>query len=270
MNKSFLYIFAIVIISLISACSKSNSPKPIEKLEKIATIESEDKSLLVELLSDNKLSVGYNSLYFRITDQTSKKELNDLGISIAPIMEMHMEGGSMQHSSPSENPRSTLAENGLFKAAAIFSMASDDHGAWVLEVDIKVSQNGPDRKVIIPITILTSKEEKIKTVQLADGSKYMVIYIQPSAPKIGINEFEIVIHHHESMIGFPSANDFTIKMEPEMPSMGHGSPNNINPVLSSFGHYKGKVNFTMSGDWRIHLELTKGNETVNTAFDITF
>lgn len=257
-------------MALFSACSKSNDVKPSEPFEKIIAVESNDKSLLVELSSDQKLSVGYNSLYIRIIDQKNKKELTNASIKIVPMMEMHMESGNMKHSSPVENPSTSVAERGLFKAAAVFSMASDDHGRWTLEVEIKTSDSAPIQKVIIPINVIQNKNENTKTIQLTDGSRYMVTYIQPAAPKIGINEFEIVIHQRRNMFEFPAVDDFTIKMEPEMPSMGHGSPNNINPVLSSDGHYKGKVNFTMSGDWRIHLDLTKENETTQTAFDLTF
>lgn len=270
MNKLYIYIIATVIISAISACSKSNDAKPLETLEKITEIESDDKSLVIELLSDQKLNIGYNTLYFRISDQKNKKEVKNASIKIVPMMEMHMESGAMKHSSPVENPGPSLNEKGLFKATVVFSMASDDHGSWTLEVEIKVSDSPTAQTVIIPVTVLPNKEEKIKTVQFADGSKYMVTFIQPTAPKIGINDFEIVIHQRKNMFEFPAANGFTVKLEPEMPSMGHGSPNNISPILTSSGHYKGKVNFTMSGDWRIHLDLTKENETVNTYFDLTF
>lgn len=269
MNKSYIYIIAIL-LSTFYACSKSNDGEPLVNFEKITEIESDDKSLLVELLSDQKLKTGYNTLYFRITDQKGQKEVKNASIKITPMMEMHMENGTMKHSSPTENPITSSTEKGLFKAAAIFSMASDEHGSWTLEVEIKVSDNSTVQKVIIPITVSSTKENKIRTVQFADGSRYMITYVQTSAPKIGINEFEVVIHQRKNMFEFPAADDFIIEMEPQMPSMGHGSPNNVNPILTSNGHYKGKVNFTMSGDWRIHLSIIKAEETVETEFDLTF
>jgi hypothetical protein len=57
-----------------------------------------------------------------------------------------------------------------------------------------------------------------------------------------------------------------------MPSMGHGSPNNVNPVHTSNGHYLGKVNFTMSGFWRVHLTIKKNGVLLSNDqyFDITF
>lgn len=268
MNKSYLYILAITAIAF-SCCSKNEDVKPLETLEKIASIESDDQSLSIELFSEQKLSIGYNALYIRLIDQKDKKEVTHAWINILPMMEMHKESGTMKHSSPVENPGASATE-GLFKAAAVFSMASDDHGSWTLEVEIQISDSSPTQKVIIPITVLPSKDQRIKTVKLDDGSTHMITYVQPVESKIGINDFEIVIHQRKNMFEFPPVNDFTIEMEPEMPSMGHGSPNNINPILTSNGHYKGKVNFTMSGDWRIHLNLTKEKETVSTSFDLTF
>jgi hypothetical protein len=56
-----------------------------------------------------------------------------------------------------------------------------------------------------------------------------------------------------------------IEMIPDMPSMGHGSPNNENPVHTAIGHYKGKINFTMTGEWRITCNVKRANATLLTA-----
>ncbi len=57
-----------------------------------------------------------------------------------------------------------------------------------------------------------------------------------------------------------------------MPSMEHGSPNNLNPTDFGNGHYKGKVNFTMTGMWRINIDIYDGTVAKDTTcfFDITF
>ena len=59
-------------------------------------------------------------------------------------------------------------------------------------------------------------------------------------------------------------------MTPTMPSMGHGSPNNENPSHLEKGHYMGKVNFSMSGDWKLDLSISGSeNLTISTEYDIT-
>jgi hypothetical protein len=75
-----------------------------------------------------------------------------------------------------------------------------------------------------------------------------------------------------SMMSFPPSTDLTVEITPEMPSMGHGSPNNVNPVHTQNGHYVGTANFTMTGDWRIHLTIKEGNRLITDKayFDILF
>lgn len=73
MNKSYFYILAIIAV-IFSACSKREDIKPSETLEKITSVMSDDQSLAVELLSDQKLSVGYNALYIRLIDQKTKRK----------------------------------------------------------------------------------------------------------------------------------------------------------------------------------------------------
>ena len=58
-----------------------------------------------------------------------------------------------------------------------------------------------------------------------------------------------------------------------MPSMNHGSPNNVDPASTGAGIYKGEVNFTMTGYWQVKLDFfTASQDTIITGkfFDITF
>ena len=80
---------------------------------------------------------------------------------------------------------------------------------------------------------------------------------------VGINNFEIVLHYKNSAMEYLSAEEYTVAIEPTMPSMGHGSPNNVNPVHVGKGHYKGEVNFTMTGLWRIKLRIYKNGTLVS-------
>ena len=75
--------------------------------------------------------------------------------------------------------------------------------------------------------------------------------------QVGLNDLDILISRQAAMMDFPAVEGLTVEFAPEMPSMGHGSPNNISPVSAGSGHYKGKVNYTMTGDWRLHFRLKK-------------
>jgi copper chaperone NosL len=54
---------------------------------------------------------------------------------------------------------------------------------------------------------------------------------------------------------------------PLMPTMGHGSPGNENPVPLGNGHYLGTVNFSMSGPWTVTVVARSGGETLG---EVTF
>jgi hypothetical protein len=180
---------------------------------------------------------------------------------------------TMQHACPVENPDET-AVNGLFSGAVAFTMATQTDGNWKLGVSVhnhKYDKEGKaefDITVDNPITSILS----VFTSQSADSSKLILSLVQPTAPKVGMNDIEFTIHKKESMMNFPANDSYTIEITPEMPSMGHGSPNNLNPVNTGNGHYKGKVNFTMTGEWKVNITVKKYDTTIskNAYFNITF
>ena len=53
-----------------------------------------------------------------------------------------------------------------------------------------------------------------------------------------------------------------VEIDPQMPTMGHGSPNNVNPVHMEMGHYVGKVNFSMGGYWEINVKIKDASGNV--------
>ena len=105
-----------------------------------------------------------------------------------------------------------------------------------------------------------------------DGGKYFVSLIEPSTFRVGINDMEIAIYKRASMMSFPADSSLAVILTPEMPTMGHGSPNNINPVHTGNGHYKGKVNFTMTGMWYLNLDFMSGTAVADSTqfFEVQF
>ena len=127
---------------------------------------------------------------------------------------------------------------------------------------------------MLPVTVVEPTEPKLITFESDyDQTKLFVTRIEPKSPEVGINDFTLGIYKRESMMSFPAVDDLVVSMEPEMPTMGHGSPNNVDPVSVGNGMYEGKVNFTMTGYWKVNLDFTTANnDTVKTGqyFDITF
>lgn len=68
----------------------------------------------------------------------------------------------------------------------------------------------------------------------------------------------------QDMMNFPVVDGYTVKLDPRMPSMGnHSSPNNVNATQSAAGKlYNGKLLLTMTGYWKLNIQLAKPDGTV--------
>jgi len=273
MKKILFFVFAAT-ITILGSCQKdpiAETEDPKKSLIKISESFAIGSATKVELWSKTILGTGYQKLYIALYDSTSNKVITKASVQILPMMDMVMNGTKMSHSAPLENPENMDAENTLFASAAVFTMpSSGETGKWSIQVIVKKESQTKYGIAKIDIQVKQSEPERVKSITTADGSKLVVAYISPSSPKVGINDFEIAIFKRQDMMAFPAEDNYSITMTPEMPSMGHGSPNNVNPVLTKNGHYKGKVNFTMTGDWRINLELNKDGKTTKTFFDLLF
>jgi hypothetical protein len=216
--------------------------------------------------ADKSAAVGYIKIYTAMYDSATNTRVKDGHFSVNPIMDM----GTMKHSAPVENGSESVPPDQLFKSAVVFSMG----GTWTLDIHFHNHVNDKEGKGVLMLNVTNPTTAVMRNFIVAadDSARLFVSLIQPASPKIGINDFEISIHKKASMMSFPAVVDYTVEIEPEMPSMGHGSPNNVNPTHIANGHYAGKVNFTMSGFWRVKLTIKKNGVLLSNDqyFDITF
>lgn len=275
MNKSLYLFVSIAIISvivLLSACSKDNTEKnPTAGLTKITEGYVVGAAAKAEIYTkETSLTTGYTKFYIALYDSVTGKRIDDAHIHLNPVMDM----GTMQHSAPFENPASTEAENHLFPCSVTFVMSSMG-GSWTLELEVHNHSTDKEGTIRFPLTIAEPALSRQKSFTAAhNGAKYFISLVNPTAAnsKVGINDMEIVIYKKASMMSWPADSSLTVALTPEMPTMGHGSPNNVNPTHIGNGHYKGKVNFTMTGLWRLNLDFMSGTAVADTtqSFDIQF
>jgi hypothetical protein len=273
-NMVLKYGGILLIMILIASCTKLNTNVQDQaKYLKIAEVASSGSSFNVGFYAKDSLFVGYNKVYFKITDKSTNVAVTQSTLALHPLMNM----GTYSHACPFENPGSTLNGDGYFEGAVLFSMIGTN--SWSLSADI--SANGKSETALFAIdkVLITSPVKKIVVIDsLSTGpgtwtiTKYPMSIIGSDKWKVGNNPFEITVHTMASMMSFPFCSDLTIEIDPQMPSMGHGSPNNVNPVHTSNGHYAGTVNFTMTGAWRINMVIKKTDRLISNKayFDITF
>ncbi len=242
-------------------------PTNTDGLTLIASGYTDAGSMMVKVWSTDSLYSRYTSLLIEVRDSATDAVIENADVTLMPMMQMQ---SGMTHSAPYEDPTSTNAIDGLFPCAVVFQMPGDM--GWTLKVMVHENVNGGMGEVTFPLMVKNPTPTRTHVVTPANGGNKLVIsYVQPLDPKVGINDFEIALHSKESMMDWPAIENYTIEIEPEMPSMGHGSPNNVDPTHGADGHYNGQVNFTMTGLWNINLRIMDGTTVVDSTafFEVT-
>lgn len=228
---------------------------------KLIEKDTTDNDLIVELYAKTQtIDMGYTPLYLKVKNINGSAVENAM-VSFMPMMDM----GTMQHSSPAIQPVFNTASK-YYEGVVIFTMASNAE-SWGLDVMV----NGENASFDINVMMNATGTKYVGSYNGTDGEKYIVTLVKPFHWTVGMNDVSFMVHKKETMMSFPSVSDFTIAMDPQMTSMGHGSPNNVSPVSVGNGFYNGKANFTMTGDWRLNLDLIIAGDTIAQAnIDILF
>lgn len=262
-QKGIALPIAYIIATLtIFSCSENDvQPHPTNGAIRIAETWAIGSATRVELWATEALFSGYNQITFLLYDSVTGQRVTDADLQLHPRMQMT----DKAHSCPFENPKRKTTNT--YEGAVLFTMPSGETGSWTLEVDVSRSTNVG--KAILPVNVLPKSPSPIAMFNTPSGERVVLATLFFKQPVIGSNPFEIVAfraHGHD----WEPHKELQFTMHTEMPSMDHGSPNNVNPVHDHDGHYQGKVNFTMSGDWRIHLEIESKEESFGTrSFDVS-
>lgn len=260
-----LFVFAL------SSCDKDddNSVQPQE--EPLSSYEMLGEKSLgdmnIRLYSAEAPFVGYNQLAIRMMDANGGI-LENASVMINPMMDM----GTMMHSTPHTQPEYSEELN-AYMANAAFIMPDGQGTSWMIHVMVDPG-DGMDTTTFEIDVVEPDPKRLFGFVSNHDSTtRYFVTLKEPMDPEVGLNDFELMIYKRENMMSFPAATDLAVEIEPEMPTMGHGSPNNVNPEHIENGLYRGKVNFTMSGYWEVHCTVKDGEGNVlndEISFNITF
>ena len=101
---------------------------------------SSDSYFNVQFYAEDSLFVGYNKVFFKVTDKSSGLPLNQATIDLFPLMDM----GTFKHACPVENPGDVAGTDGLFKGAVLFSMPGMNN-SWSLSAIIDAEAGKPIR-----------------------------------------------------------------------------------------------------------------------------
>ena len=256
-NIALLLITAITF----SSCTNDNeTPFVANELQGITKIqEITNDTHIVELYSaTGSLQQGYNAISLRIKNKITNAYEKNATITWAPLMQMT----TKSHACPYSAVAKTVGKETLYNGYIVFQMAENTMEHWSLTVNYTI--NGVAFTANKQISVPASAKQRVTTFTGTDGTKYIVALIDPVTPKVATNDMTVGVFKMETMLLFPVVDGFKVKIDPRMPSMSnHGSPNNIDLTQSIADKlYHGKLSLTMTGYWKINLQLLNANNEV--------
>lgn len=270
------FILPILAGSLFIGCS-SDDDNHWEEIDEtdgllhIKTLNKDDYTLDV-FTQNGKLIMGYNEVFVQI--RKNDHLLSDVQISWLPVMDM----GETSHACPYSVVKKAAGKQSLYTGFIVYNMA----GNW--DTEFLFTHDGSTHHVNLNYEVTVTDHRVLNTFEGADGNRYVLALIQPQDPEVKINNMTAGLFTMASMMDFPIVNNYTVKIDPRMPSMGnHGSPNNEDLTQGADGLYHGKLSLTMTGYWRINMivenengeiikgeEVTESHEGSSVYFEIEF
>ncbi|MBE9490764.1 MAG: hypothetical protein IMY67_10760 [Bacteroidetes bacterium] len=269
--KLLKYIFSILIAITIISCSSDDdddTTDPINEVENLLMVQeiSNDTHTIEIFTKSGELTLGYNEITIRLKEISTQEFVENATFMWMPMMHMEM----MSHSCPKSSLMKVEGQETTYSGYIVFQMPENADEGWDLTFDYSINEE--DFTAVGDISIPISDKQVVTTFLGTDDVKYILAYVEPQTPEVMVNDMTIGLYKMESMMSFPVVENYTVMLDPRMPSMGnHTSPNNedllYNPNTSM---YDGKLSLTMTGYWKLNLmlhnqdgDLLKGEEVTD-------
>ncbi|WP_157208868.1 hypothetical protein [Mariniflexile maritimum] len=261
------YIIPILIISLFSVACSTDDDTDVNELEGLTKVqELSNNTHSIELYTANgQFSTGYNAISIRIKDNVSNTYIENASLTWNPVMQMP----TMQHSCPKSTVAKVSGKTTVYEGYIIYQMANLDGSGWSLSVNYTV--NGVSYDATGTIVVKQAAKQNVTSFMGSDNKRYIIALLEPKMPKIGNNKMVVGLYKMENMMSFPVVENYTITLDPRMPSMeNHSSPNNTDLTYKADDTmYHGNLSLTMTGYWVLNLKLLNAQNEVLKGENIT-
>lgn len=264
--KTLKYLLVLFAFAFLASCTNDEEIKTptseLENLQLAKTIKNENH-IIDFYTASGTFKTGYNAISFQIKD-TNGNLINNATATWSPVMRMT----NMSHSCPFSDISKKQNAQATYQGAIVFQMAGNETEHWELTLNYTV--NNQTYTITDQINVIAAPKRVVESFQATDGSRYVLALVEPTKPMVGSNDIKAVLYKMESMMSFVAVDGYKIKIDPRMPGMGnHGSPNNIDLTQVPNGFYQGKLNLTMTGLWRINLQVANAEDNIIKGDEIT-
>jgi hypothetical protein len=266
MERFALKILYLLTCSILFSCTTENSEDiALNGYRKLQEGYVTGASAKIEIWGRKNFFVGNNNLIVLLYDSLNLKEqITDAHITFMPVMTTGLGSSAVQYGGPVENP-DELAINGIFNGAITFIRATGQDSSWKIGIAVHNHQADKEGETHFDVQVGNPAFPVLKLFksQSADSSNLLLSIDEPANPKTGINDIGFTLNRMVNRMTFVADNSYSFEITAEMPEMGTVSQGNVNPVNIGNGHYKGKVNFTMKGLWKVKVLLKKDGKAVS-------
>jgi hypothetical protein len=256
------YLLLVFLPFLLASCSKENAvspePPPANNYSKVLTVDTANYK--IEMYNDNSsiLYVGYNEIGFKVFVDNTEKKTGFL--KYTPTMVHNVGHG---HSTPVQSEFTYDDSKGMFTGYVCYSMLSDSTTSfWFADYNYNNEFSIVKKQFNVVLGVGNQMSIWLDTIPNPDILYYLTL-ISPKDPRVGLNDFKVILHQTTDNTVYNEVNEAQMFIRPWMPSHGHGSSSNINPVFTSHGKYEGKANLTMSGQWYVYDSIVVNNHTAS-------
>ena len=267
MKFSFKTIFALLAMAfLVAACRTSDSDEPLNPVNPTAEIEGflkikeiTNATHIIELYSKSGMThLGYNDLKLRIKNKSTNQYEKGAIVTWTPLMHM----ATMAHSCPRSGLQKSSVDGSVYSGYIVFQMPENESEYW--DINIEYSIDSVSYTATSVLKVPASGKKTVNAFLGNDNIKYIIAYIEPTSPKVATNDLVLGVWKMQDMMNYPLVDGLTVKVDPRMPGMGnHSSPNNVAAKQTAAGKlYSGKLSLTMTGYWKLNLQLLKPDGSV--------
>lgn len=252
--RTKLFLLSLSAAVLFTACNRDNAIQPplTTHFQKIG--ESEVGGTSLELFALTDLHTGFNKIFLRLTNNSTNKTVTEAHLTVMASSTVN----STSVIAPVEPVASVIPHNDFFECAVVFQNPSvGQNKDWNIEIDLHNQDSGEETHIVVPVHV--EEAHCCASFIGSDNQEYVLSMSDMKSFVVGLNSIDVTLHRLDSSgLFFQTVEDAEIHVVPDMPDMGHSSPGNIDPTLATRGHYTGKLNFTMSGAWRITTSVSRG------------
>lgn len=265
MKKLIYFVLAVIATGLTTACSSDDSSNPannppVSDLKEIVSKTEGDFTFTIKNREGKFIGDAINKVIVEITDNKDPQNKAFSGANMGITMYMTMANGhKMSHSAPITQLKPVQGTANIFEGELMFTMAGTEPGVnyWVLEIETQAK--GHIIKSYIDLMVYPRGESELKTLQKFqyNGNTYILAMHEIENIKAGDNPFLLSVYQSKNNgTEFPYAKDFTIEIDPRMPTMANHGVGKILPSMKfnpETEKYQGIITFNMTGYWYINL-----------------